>query len=184
MGGFDEKYARPSIEDIELGVRLRQAGHRVWLCPEVQVAHLKRWNLSSLLRSDILDRAVPWTQLILTRSGMPTDLNLDLKSRLSALATWAMLFCLALGFALPWTWVGVVVFVAALLVLNADLYRFFALRGGLRFAIGACGLHALYFLYSSLIFGMLLAWHWVQKLGVVFRSSNLTETSSPARMEE
>src|SRR5262249_7832591 len=31
VGGFDEQYDRPSIEDIELGARLKKAGRTIWL---------------------------------------------------------------------------------------------------------------------------------------------------------
>ena len=37
--GFDETYRWASIEDIELGLRLRRAGHRLLLCPEIQATH-------------------------------------------------------------------------------------------------------------------------------------------------
>jgi hypothetical protein len=158
LGGFDEGYDRPSIEDIDLGRRLRQAGYCIWLCPDVQATHLKRWTLSGLLRSDILERAVPWTRLILRQRHLPSDLNLDAKSRLSALAAWAALTCLALGFWSPRLWVGALLAVTLLGGLNADLYRFFARRGGLGFALGAAGLHGLYLLYSSLTFGLVAGW--------------------------
>src|SRR2546426_2951145 len=46
VGGFDAgRFSRPSIEDIELGYRLRAAGHRIRLDPELQCTHLKRWTL-------------------------------------------------------------------------------------------------------------------------------------------
>jgi GT2 family glycosyltransferase len=44
VGGFDEAYRYPSIEDIELGYRLKRAGHSIHLCKQVQVKHLKRWE--------------------------------------------------------------------------------------------------------------------------------------------
>ena len=158
LGGFDESYGRPSIEDIDLGGRLRQAGCRVWLCPDVQVTHLKRWTLGSLLCSDIFERAIPWTRLILRRRHLPADLNLAAGSRLSALAAWAALICLALGFWSPWLWAGALPAVALLGALNAGLYRFFARQGGVRFALGAAGLHGLYLLYSSLAFALVAGW--------------------------
>lgn len=152
LGGFAERYTRPSIEDIELGVRLRQAGYRVWLCPEIQVTHLKNWTLPSLLSSDIRDRAIPWTRLILRQGRVPTDLNLDNTSRLSALAAWCgVLFFLAGIFVTP-LWIGALLALIALLALKRDLYIFFARHGGLAFASAAIGLHILYLLYSSLIF--------------------------------
>jgi GT2 family glycosyltransferase len=157
LGGFDEAYTRPSIEDIELGARLRHAGHSVWLCPDVQVTHLKRWTLTSLLRSDILDRAIPWSRLLLQDAYMPADLNLGLASRVSALAAWAAVAFCVLGFWRSWLWIAALLMLAPLMALNADLYRFFARQGGAAFAVGAAGLHALYLLYSSLIFTLVTA---------------------------
>ncbi len=73
-GGFSARYGFPSIEDIELGVRLTSAGERVRLDKTLQVKHLKRWTLAGLLRSDILARGVPWTRLILRQGRAPNDL--------------------------------------------------------------------------------------------------------------
>ena len=81
--GFDESYGRPAIEDIELGYRLCQAQRKVVLDKDVLVKHLKRWTFWGLLRTDILDRGVPWTELILRDRHMPNDLNLELSQRVS-----------------------------------------------------------------------------------------------------
>jgi GT2 family glycosyltransferase len=177
VGGFDDSYRRPSIEDIELGVRLRRAGHRIRLCPEVQATHLKRWSLPGLWRTDICARALPWTRLILRQGQVPRDLNLDWRSRLSALAAWAMIGFALLGLG-SWSagaglWArssGVVLLVASALVamLNADLYRFFLRRGGVSFASGAVLLHFAYLLYSSAVFVGLFAQH---KLHSIVRHS-------------
>jgi glycosyltransferase involved in cell wall biosynthesis len=96
-GGFDDKrYAKPSIEDIELGYRLRAAGHRIVLDKSIQVKHLKRWTLRNLVRTDIFDRGVPWTTLILERRQLPNDLNLHVLQRLSAMLALSMLMYVAL----------------------------------------------------------------------------------------
>ena len=82
---FDEnKYPRPSIEDIELGLRLQRAGQKILLDKRIQATHLKRWTFAGMLKSDIRDRAIPWSNLILETGEMPADLNLGYKSRLSA----------------------------------------------------------------------------------------------------
>ena len=36
-----------------------------------------------MLRTDVLDRAIPWTELILRNSEMPRDLNLSISQRIS-----------------------------------------------------------------------------------------------------
>jgi glycosyltransferase involved in cell wall biosynthesis len=171
VGGFDESYARPSIEDIELGVRLRNAGYRIRLCPDVQVAHLKRWTFVGLLRSDIRDRAIPWSQLIAAMGRLPDDLNLDSRNRLSAVAAWGVGggLLLAAGLALlgvsAWVWAALAALVAAacLLVLNRAMYGYLARHGArsaagrMEFACAAVFLHWLYLLYSSAILAVVLA---------------------------
>lgn len=168
LGGFDESYGRPSIEDIELGYRLRRAGHRVWLFPDLQVTHLKRWSLAALLRSDVLDRAIPWTRLILRQKRLPADLNLDIRSRLSALSTWVAVVFLMLGIATSSVGlsIGALLGVGVLGALNADLYRLFARKGGAWFAAGAAALHALYLLYSSLTFALIAIPAWLARRGL------------------
>jgi len=83
-GGFDvELYTRPAIEDIELGYRMVLNGRNILLDRELQVTHLKRWSLWSIVRTDILDRGIPWTELILRQHFMPDDLNLRVSQRVS-----------------------------------------------------------------------------------------------------
>jgi GT2 family glycosyltransferase len=79
--GFDESYRRPSIEDVELGYRLRAAGHRIRLVREAQATHLKAWDLVSWLSSDLRDRAIPWARLIRAGRGLPADLNFRTRDR-------------------------------------------------------------------------------------------------------
>ena len=44
LGGYDERYRRSSIEDIELGSRLIAAGERIRMVKSLAVKHLKRWT--------------------------------------------------------------------------------------------------------------------------------------------
>jgi glycosyltransferase involved in cell wall biosynthesis len=83
LSGFDESYGRPAIEDIELGYRLARENKKIVLDSSIQVKHLKRWSFVSLVKTDILDRGVPWTELILRDRRLPNDLNLQLSQRVS-----------------------------------------------------------------------------------------------------
>lgn len=163
VGGFAP---RRTIEDIELGARLVAGGHRVRLCPEILCTHRKRWTLALLLRTDILGRAVPWTRLILQQGRLPSGLNTNWSSRLSALLAGGLAFAAVLGggAALASSWrVGLVAGALAaasavgLGILNRRLYRFFFGHGDVRFGLTALGLHLLYLLYSSAVFAALLA---------------------------
>ena len=64
IGGFDDaRYRHASIEDIELGDRLRRRGHRIVLDPAIQGTHLKVWTLHSMVWTDFARRGVPWVAL-------------------------------------------------------------------------------------------------------------------------
>lgn len=94
LGGFDvQRYSRPCIEDIELGYRLRAAGHQIALNKQIQVKHLKHWTLRGIVRSDTIDRGIPWALLILQHRTLPNDLNLRVSQRASALVA-----CLLTGY--------------------------------------------------------------------------------------
>ena len=83
QGGFDESRGRPAIEDIELGYRLILSGRKIMLDRDLQVTHLKRWSFLGIVKTDIFDRGIPWTELILSRRFMPNDLNLRFSQRFS-----------------------------------------------------------------------------------------------------
>jgi glycosyltransferase involved in cell wall biosynthesis len=157
MGGFDEGYLNPAVEDIELGIRLKQAGHRILLAPEVQVTHLKVWTFSGLTFADIFGRAVPWSRLILQQGRLPGELNLNLKSRVSALLAWGEIVYFSLWFWNPEAWLGLLLALGLQVFINLPLYRLFLVKGGPGFLLAAVGLHHLYLLYSSLTFGVLAA---------------------------
>jgi len=89
--GFNEEYGRPATEDIELGYRLIRAGRKIILDRSLLVTHLKRWTFWGLLKTDILDRGIPWTELILRDRFMPNDLNLQLSQRVSVALVFILL---------------------------------------------------------------------------------------------
>ncbi len=159
MGGFNEHlYKRPSIEDIELGYRLQAAGHRVQLEKLLQVKHMKRWTPLQMLVTDVRDRALPWTRLILQGGGAPNDLNLNFSQRLSTAVAYLGLFGFGLALFSGWGWLLVILSVLLLNWLNRDFYQFLQQKRGVRFVLMALPWHWLYFLYSgaSFVIGLLL----------------------------
>jgi GT2 family glycosyltransferase len=152
VGGFKETYRHPSIEDIELGGRLRGAGFRIRLDKGLQARHLKRWTLRSLLRADILYRALPWTDLILRGGSIPNDLNLKLSSRVSAACSCLLVLALALSPFFPSLPAIVPVLVAVSIFLDRRLYAFFKEKRGLWFALRSIPMTWFYYVYSSLAF--------------------------------
>jgi glycosyltransferase involved in cell wall biosynthesis len=83
FGGFNEMYRSPAIEDIELGYRLAAGKRKLKLCGNIQVKHLKRWGLRSVMKTDFFYRALPWSELTLRSGSMPNDLNLRISQRIS-----------------------------------------------------------------------------------------------------
>jgi GT2 family glycosyltransferase len=153
MRGFDAGIRQASIEDIELGMRLRRAGMRIRLCPEIQGKHLKRWTLASLVRTDIFCRALPWSRLLMEQpKGLPNDLNVDTSNRLSAGVVLLGVLSLLAAFKWPLAALGLPVALLVMTLLNLDLFRSFIKYGGWSVALAAVPLHALYLLYSSASF--------------------------------
>lgn len=155
MEGFDTDYRRATIEDIELGYRLRDAGARIKMVKSLQVKHLKRWEPLSFLRTEFFDRALPWVQLIWRDRKLVDDLNLEMSSRLSTalvfsflLSVWAFFFSWQLS-ALLW-----IAFAVGLLWLNRGLYRFFWRKHHFWFALRTIPWHWFYFFYSGLAFAV------------------------------
>jgi len=145
-GGFDERYKRPSTEDIELGARLIRTGHKIELEPTLTVKHLRHWTFLGLLETDIRDRAIPWTLLMLRERHIPNDLNVQWNQRVSVALAY-----LALPMVLVY-WPATVGFLAVVLALNHRFYRFLGRRRGVVFAVRAVPLHWLYFIYSGAAF--------------------------------
>ena len=154
VGGFDAAlFRRPAIEDIELGYRLRRRGYRILLDKQLQGKHFKGWSLYSVIRTDILSRAVPWSRLVLEGGGAPNDLNLKRGQRVSGLLVLVALACLVLSPLRPALLLGPgALALGAVVVLNWPLYHFFLVRRGPWFLARALPLHWLYYLYSSLTY--------------------------------
>ena len=155
VGGFDAvAYRRPSIEDIELGYRLRSARLPIRLCKEIQVKHLKRWGAMSLFRTDFFQRALPWTDLILREKRPANDLNLNVASRLSVVMAYLMIGACFAGFFMRSCFLLIPAAALILCVLNWPVYRFFARARGFWFSARAVPIHWVYYLYSGLAFAL------------------------------
>lgn len=181
VGGFDERYQTPSIEDIELGYRLSAQGYHIELHKQVQVKHLKRWGIRSLLKADFFYRAVPWTQLIWRDRNFVNDLNLDTTSRLSVVSVYLMVGLILIA---PW-WNSLIIpaigFGGLLLILNASVYRFFWQKRSLGFAIKVVPWHWLYYAYSGIAFLLGTLQYWIHKPAPVFPTIEFISVSQRDR---
>ncbi len=141
-GGFDaDRFPHPSVEDIDLGVRLVANGAHILLDPTIQGTHLKAWTLRSMVSTDFARRGVPWVALQLRSGRGSTALNLGWRHRLSAAA--CMVATLAVLARRPR---AAAASLLVLLGLNRDFYALLARRRGLGEATLGVGLHAVHHL--------------------------------------
>jgi glycosyltransferase involved in cell wall biosynthesis len=145
-GMYDEwHFARPQIEDIELGARVRGLGHKILLCPEIQVTHLKRWTFANVVRTDLRDRGIPWARLLAHRKAVLTtgSLNLRWTEKLVA-AAWYR----------SWPLLGIALLCPTIAMLfNLRLLRFFLRVRGPLFALRVIPVHLLYYFLNGISFG-------------------------------
>jgi GT2 family glycosyltransferase len=154
LGGFNVKaYPRPSIEDIELGYRMVAAGYPIRLIKSLQVKHLKRWTAWSILTTDIRDRALPWTRLLLRQGALVNDLNLQTGQRVSVALAMLSAFCVFAFFVTPLAFVPWLLAGLALCWLNRRFYEFLWQQRGAAFVARVLPWHWLYFVYSGICFG-------------------------------
>ena len=171
-GGFDDGFRRPSIEDIELRMRMHAAGDRILLRPEIQCTHLKRWSFVEMVRVDVTCRAIPWTHLLIDRPGTGGDLNVESSQKLCVVFVYlAWLTPLPAALLLPpeLKWIAAALPLACLAGvawINRALYGFFFKGRGLGFGIIAVLLHLFYFVYSGAAFAWAQVTH---RLGLYTR---------------
>ncbi len=154
VDGFDaERYAGPSIEDIELGGRLAERGS-IALDGELRGTHLKEWTLSSMVATDLWARGVPWVLLALERRRPPAALNAGARERASTAAAvvgaWGVLT------RRPGLTAAAV---AAQVALNRDLHQVLARRLGARGVAAGIALHELHQLVAAASLPVALASH-------------------------
>jgi len=147
---------------------MRENGYKIKLDKNLQVTHLKHWGLYSMIKTDIFNRAVPWSKLILQTKSLPEDLNLRISDRASTAFVGLLLLCLLilvldvlnlynpLSTGLLLTIIAIII--VSLIVLNRELYWFFLAKRGLKFTLLVIPLHFLYYFYCGASFGVC----WIQ----------------------
>jgi GT2 family glycosyltransferase len=151
--GFDERFLRPSIEDIEFGYRISDSGSKILLDPSISVTHTKRWTVWSSIHTDVVDRGIPWMVLLLEKGRVPDDLNLKKRHRVSTALTGLSILCFAYALRSPSWLIPAIALAASAVCLDAGLLWFIYRKGGGRvfavavpmtFVQNACKLIALF----------------------------------------
>jgi len=142
-GGLSEFYDRPSIEDIELGVRLNANGIRIRIFPQLQVKHLKKWTLMSWVHTDLFRRGIPWVRLMRATSDWTSQLNFSWSQRAASFAAVMLVACIPFMANPAFVFAGFLAF-AVFLVLNLRFINLVRRKRGLSASIAVVPLHILY----------------------------------------
>ncbi len=180
IDGFDPQWR--FMEDVDLGYRLHLAGYRIWLNKDLRSTHLKRYTLASLVRSDVLGRAIPWTRIMLESRQFRNDLNTRFHHVASVPVSVLLLASLTrrdwwLPLALPWA----VIFLA----LNRQFRAFLLRERGIWFTVRSAGMCWLGYLYSGAgAAAGLLAYAWDRTRGATSKSRASSCLSRPLQHGE
>ena len=160
-GMYDEwRFDTASMESVELGERLVGTGHGVILSSELRVTHLRRWDFGSVClevwrRSRVLSRSLGYFRM---SAAAPGEVVFTLCRTLIPAVALLGTVLLAAAFVpapLPSAKFGLAL--AALLLTNLPVHRFYASTRGLWFAILSAPLHVL----VQIVAGIALCTGWI-----------------------
>ncbi len=147
--GFNEEYKTACIEDIELGYRLTAAGHKILLVKNILVTHNKRYDFTGLVKSDVFNRAIPWTALMLREGTMRSDLNTTRSNAVGLVSSYMIVSCLVLGPVYPvLLWLSPI-FLASMVISNRDFYSYAYKFKGTGFMLKTIAMNFVVYLYSG-----------------------------------
>lgn len=153
FGGYDTAlFAHPSIEDVELGVRLKLKGHRIRLVHRAFGTHCKDWSLWRVWHTDVVRRAYPWSALIADGRTQGLDLNVATGERITAfLAVAGLASLLAIPFS-GFAGIAAAGFLVGYAVRNRQFFRFLARKLPLPGLAVAVFMHWCYHIYATATF--------------------------------
>ena len=143
-GGLSESYRRPSIEDIELGMRLSRKGTAIHVFPQLQVKHMKRWTYRTWLSTDLLRRGIPWVRLMRFNREFASQLNFTWTQHVAALAGVGFLATLLAAALWPRALLMAPLPFALFFFLNYGFFRLMARTSGWTVAARVIPLHLVY----------------------------------------
>jgi cellulose synthase/poly-beta-1,6-N-acetylglucosamine synthase-like glycosyltransferase len=135
VGGFDSRLsAKHGIDDLELGKRMTRSEYKILLNKEVEVEHLKRQTLKTLLRNDF-SRSQWFVHLAGQNSQIRHSItkgfvNVYPAFVISTLASWLVILAGFFGFLFVPAWWVLLFLVVAYLGLNSGFLVFCAKQCG------------------------------------------------------
>ncbi len=112
-----------------------------------------------MLATDLMRRAIPWTELMLRDGQMVNDLNVKTRDRISVVMAFVVLVTLLAAWIWPPLLAAGALAMILMVALNAGLFRFYQRERGVLFAAGVIPFYWLYLLTSGLGFALGLVRH-------------------------
>jgi len=179
--GFNPMFEEPSIEDVELGIRIVEGGGRIVLVKDALGTHHKEWGLAQLWKTDIFRRAIPWARLMRDGRGSANDLNISKRERAAAVCAHVVWAAALITVWRPSLWPFVPLAAAAYIALNFRFLAFLFRTAGLRAGLAGVALHWCYHLYASVTYALvasgLLSFHMRSRMA--HASAGSTQATRP-----
>ncbi len=143
-GGFREDFL-PIIEDVEFSHRMRRAGCRLAMDPEIRVSHIFNFSLGRSLRN-ALRKTRYWVRYSLGNGDLLADsgtASQGLKMNTAAWLASCFVACTAAVFGLPWLFAVVPAILGASAAANGPLLRAWWRTGGPVFGVCATAYYLL-----------------------------------------
>lgn len=147
VGMYDEwRFGTASLESVELGKRVADAGYGVLLSRELEFRQLKRWNLLSVCgevwkRSALVARSLGYQR---ARASAPAEVVFALcETAVPALAFISTILLCSAFFAEPRRPIAITAAIAGLVVANFPVYRFFLRSRGPLFTVAVAPVHVM-----------------------------------------
>lgn len=149
LGGLDEGRWAHDMEDVEFGHRLVDAGHDIDVMPWIQGTHLKRYSLRSMVETDLVHRAIPWSRLLLQSNDHGDRFVVSWPQRVSAAGAVAAVACAAVTVRDRRALVPLAIASSGFVLANMPLWRFLRRTRSTGFSLACMPLHLIHALVTA-----------------------------------
>jgi glycosyltransferase involved in cell wall biosynthesis len=127
VGGFDESWRRATVEDVQLGLRLCEKGHRVYLNKNIQVVHHANFNIKRFIKNYFY-KSLDLTKLLLSRKALTLNNEgwTNRKNVVSLIAGLSIVPFLICSFLSRWWMLPFLIGLSIFLGMNMGFYTFIA----------------------------------------------------------
>ena len=127
VGGFDETWRRPTVEDVQLGLRLCEKGYRIYLNKNIQVVHHANFNIKRFIKNYFY-KSLDLSKLMLSRKRLSLDNEgwTNRKNLISLIAGLSIPLFFISSFFSGWFMLPFLLALPIFLGMNMGFYRFIA----------------------------------------------------------